>query len=78
DYLIPFSENHLRLILRGYVDFYNHERPHSSLGPGIPEPGEGLPVEPQLDRHRLPEGVKVISTPVLGGLHHTYTLEEAA
>ena len=79
DYLIPFSERHLRLILREYVDFYNHHRPHSSLGPGIPEPAEGLPVEPQQpNRHRLPEGVKAVSTPVLGGLHHTYMLKEAA
>ncbi|MCD4749700.1 MAG: integrase core domain-containing protein [Thermoanaerobaculales bacterium] len=74
DYLIPLSENHLRMILREYIDFYNHHRPHSSLGPGIPDPAEGLPVEPQPDRHRLPESVKVVSTPILGGLHHTYRI----
>ncbi|NOZ95272.1 MAG: transposase, partial [Acidobacteria bacterium] len=44
DYLIPFSQNHLRLILREYVAYYNHHRPHGSLGPGIPDPAEGLPV----------------------------------
>jgi len=53
-------------------------RPHASLGPGIPDPADGLPVEPQPDRHRLPAGTDVVSTPVLGGLHHTYRLVKAA
>ncbi|HHQ48695.1 MAG TPA: hypothetical protein ENK19_07415 [Acidobacteria bacterium] len=78
DYLIPLSQNHLRQILNEYVAYYNHHRPHSSLGPGIPDPADGLPVEPQPDPHKLPEGTKVVSTPVLGGLHHTYRLEKAA
>jgi len=78
DHLIPLSQNHLRLILKEYVAYYNHHRPHSSLGPGIPDPAGGLPVEPQADRHRLPEGAKVVSAPVLGGLHHTYRLVKAA
>ena len=38
DFLIPLSEAHLRRILREYVRHYNRGRPHSSLGPGIPEP----------------------------------------
>jgi hypothetical protein len=37
-----------------------------------------LPVKPQPDRHRLPEGVEVVSAPVLGGLHHTYRIVKAA
>jgi len=78
DYLIPLSQNHLRRILDEYVAYYNHHRPHESLGPGIPDAAEGLPVEPHPDRHRLPEGMKVVSTPVLGGLYHTYRLEKAA
>lgn len=78
DDLVPLSRNHLRRILEEYVTYYNHHRPHSSLGPGIPHPAEGLPVGPQADRHRLPDGTKVVSTPVLGGLHHTYRLEKAA
>jgi len=78
DYLIPLSQNHLRRILDEYVAWYNHHRPHEGLGPGIPDPAEGLPVEPHPDRHRLPEGTKVVSTPVLGGLFHTYRLEKAA
>jgi len=78
DYLIPLSQNHLRRILNEYAAYYNHHRPHSSLGPGIPDPAKGLPVEPQADPHRLPEGTEAVSTPVLGGLHHTYRLVKAA
>jgi len=38
DYLIPLNENHLKWILREYITHYNQGRPHSALGPGIPEP----------------------------------------
>jgi len=78
DYIIPLSQSHLLRILNEYVAYYNHYRPHSSLGPGIPDPAKGLPVEPQANPHRLPEGTKAVSTPVLGGLHHTYRLVKAA
>ena len=43
DYLIPFSEEHLRRILRVWAVHYNRGRPHASLGPGLPEPSPGLP-----------------------------------
>ena len=78
DYLIPISQGHLLRTLREYVRFYNEARPHSSLGPGFPDPPDGQPVELQPDRHRLPEGARVVATPVLGGLHHEYRLERAA
>ena len=78
DYLIPLSQGHLLSALRDYVRYYNEARPHSSLGPGFPDPPDGQPVELQPDRHRLPEGSRVVATPVLGGLHHEYRLEEAA
>src|SRR5580765_5728099 len=38
DWLIPMSEPHLRTILKSWVEHYNCERPHSSLGPGVPGP----------------------------------------
>jgi hypothetical protein len=37
-----------------------------------------LVVEPNADRHALPEGFKVVGNPVLGGLHHEYRLEKTA
>ncbi len=38
DFLIPLNERHLRRILKEWVAHYNRRRPHSSRGPGIPEP----------------------------------------
>jgi putative transposase len=78
DWLIPLSENHLRRMLGHWVRHYNEGRPHSSLGPGIPDPPPGLPVPLQLHRHRLPVGARVAATPILGGLHHEYRLDTAA
>jgi putative transposase len=75
DWLIPMSESHLRSILKSWVEHYNRGRPHSSLGPGVPDPPD-MPVtvrKPQ-PRHRLGEGVTVRSKAVLGGLHHEYSL----
>ena len=36
DYVIPLSEKHLRKTRREWVSHYNHGRPHSAFGPGIP------------------------------------------
>ena len=38
DWMIPLSEAHLRSILREWVTHYNRGRPHSALGPGVPDP----------------------------------------
>jgi transposase InsO family protein len=43
DFLIPLSENHLKHMLREWVAHYNHDRPHKSLGPGIPAPLSATP-----------------------------------
>jgi putative transposase len=40
DFMIPLGERHLSKILAEWVRHYNQGRPHSSLGPGIPEPVE--------------------------------------
>jgi putative transposase len=77
DFVIPLGERHLRSLLKEWVAHYNQSRPHSSLGPGIPEPANLMPV-PSSDRHRLPEGSRVMARPVLGGLHHEYRLEKVA
>ena len=58
-----------------FVTHYNRGRPHSALGPGVPEPPQAkVPTGSQ--RHKLPAGYRVESTPVLGGLHHEYRLEK--
>lgn len=77
DLLIPLNERHLRRLLSEFVTHYNRGRPHSALGPGIPEPPQAkVPAGPH--RHKLPAGYRVASTPVLGGLHHEYRLEKEA
>jgi putative transposase len=56
---------------------YNRGRPHSSLGPGIPEPRqENVPANGY--RHKLPTGYRVVKTSVPGGLHHDYRLVKVA
>jgi len=76
DFLIPLNERHLRGLLRKWVAHYNGGRPHSNLGPGIPEPYAGLPVLPQPTRHWWPEGHRVRAAAILGGLHHEYRWEK--
>jgi transposase InsO family protein len=73
DYLVPINERHLRLILKEFVVHYNRGRPHSALGPGIPEPIPAS-VPAGVHRHKLPAGYRVASKPILGGLHHEYSL----
>ncbi|OGA51960.1 MAG: hypothetical protein A3G24_14540, partial [Betaproteobacteria bacterium RIFCSPLOWO2_12_FULL_62_13] len=78
DWMIPMSEIHLRSILKSWVEHYNRGRPHSSLGPGVPDPPDMLVTlrKPEA-RHRLGQGVTVLSKAVLGGLHHEYSLAMA-
>jgi putative transposase len=75
DYSIPMNERHLKLILKEFVVHYNRGRPHSSLGPGIPEPPQATaPASGQ--RHKLPNGYRIAKCAILSGLHHEYRLEK--
>ena len=77
DFLIPLTERHLRQIMSRWVTHYNRgRRPHSSLGPGLPDPPPDGVVES--NGHKLPIGHRVVATPIMGGLHHEYRLEAAA
>jgi transposase InsO family protein len=77
DLVIPLNERHLRSLLKEWVAHYNQSRPHSSLGPGTPQPSNRLPLLGG-GRHTLPEGWRVVARPVLGGLHHEYRLQKVA
>ena len=77
DFMIPLNERHLRWVLTRWVAHYNRGRPHSSLGPGVPDPPLDLVVD-QAGGHRIPPGHRVVATPILGGLHHEYRLEAEA
>jgi putative transposase len=65
-------------ILKDWETHYCQARPHASLGPGLPEPGDDLPVPRQQQRHQIPKGYRVSAKPILGGLHHEYRLEKIA
>jgi transposase InsO family protein len=78
DWMIPLSEAHLRAILLEWLNHYNRGRPHSALGPGVPDPPQPTAVFPKSkSRHRLAAGAFVRANSVLGGLHHEYSLVTA-
>jgi hypothetical protein len=50
-----------------------------ALGPGVPDSPVAPPQSPDLkSRHRLPEGAVIRGKPVLGRLHHEYSLAAVA
>ena len=65
DQLLVLGEAHLRRVLRAYVAYFNHARPHQGLGQAIP--ARCVTAE----RHGGGAG-RVVAVPVLGDLHHDY------
>ena len=60
DHMIVLGEAHLRRILTKYAAYYNELRTHRSLNKDAPI-------------HRAIQRLGgIVSTPVLGGLHHQY------
>jgi transposase InsO family protein len=76
-YIIPLNERHLKMTIKEWGLHYNRGRPHSSLGPGPPEPNQDR-VPASDHRHKLPAGYRVVKRSVLGGLHHEYRLVKEA
>jgi putative transposase len=64
DWMIPLNERHLRLVLAEWISHYNSERPHSALGPGLPD---ASPCQTILTGHRLRAAHRVVARPRLGG-----------
>jgi transposase InsO family protein len=75
DWMIPLNERHLRSILAEWISHYNGERPHSALGPGLPNDPTH---QTALTVHRIPTTHRVAASARLGGLHHHYLLEPIA
>ena len=75
--MIPFNERHLQVTIRDWAIHYHRGRPHSALGPGLPEPMSDQ-VPSNEHRHSLPIGYQVVKRSVLGGLHHEYGLKTEA
>ncbi|MEO8288898.1 MAG: integrase core domain-containing protein [Chloroflexota bacterium] len=73
DHILILSEKRLYRVIKEYMAYYNRARPHQGIGQRIPEAArtpveEGTTSADQADRAET----KVISFPVLGGLHHDY------
>ncbi len=73
DHLLILGERHLHELVKEYVQYYNCARPHQGIGQRIPE-AVRAPVQesPPTAGGTGKVGGKVISFPVLGGLHHDY------
>ena len=63
------NAQHLRRLLREYIDYYNDDRVHTQLR----DSPTGRPTEdrPSLD-------ARIVGLPRVGGLHHRYAWREAA
>jgi putative transposase len=62
DHMIVFNQRSLHQHIQEFLDYYHRSRPHLSLLKDSPEP---RPVQPL-------ESGRIVSIPVLGGLHHRY------
>ena len=69
DHVIVLNEDHLRRLLREYVDYYNADRVHTELQ----DSPNGRPTEP-----RPSSRAQIVGLPRVGGLHHRYGWQEAA
>jgi putative transposase len=65
DHLLILGEGHLRRVLREYVQYFNHDRPHQGLA-------QRIPAAPEEGAAPAVRGGDVRAIPILGGLHHTY------
>jgi putative transposase len=64
DHILIISERQLYRLLKEYVEYFNHARPHQGIGSQIPLPRAA-------EECRAQEGT-ITAHPVLGGLHHDY------
>jgi hypothetical protein len=64
--IILLGEQHFRGVLREYVDYYNSTRSHRTLA--LKTPQGPRPVQ---------RDGKVVSIPVLSGIHHRYERKAA-
>jgi putative transposase len=65
DHFLIFHKKQLHHLLNAYVLYFNQARPHQGLQQRIPDP-------PALSASVSHQSNKMISVPVLGGLHHGY------
>jgi putative transposase len=61
DHILVVNENHLRNVLRGYTDYYNHSRPHQGISQYFPVSGLERSTNGLIRRQEI-----------LGGIIHNY------
>jgi hypothetical protein len=64
DHFLILSERHLHRVMKEYQEYFNYARPHQGIG-------QSIPCQPVPEAKPQMVG-KVVSRPVLGGLHHDY------
>ena len=70
NHMIILSEEHLRQVLKKYINYYNNDRCHLSLDRNTPK-GREVQYKPSAS-------AKVIFIPRLSGLQHKYEWQKAA
>jgi transposase InsO family protein len=69
DHVLILSERHLHRVVKEYMQYFNHARPHQGIEQRIPC---------RLERpEKPPVNEKLASRPVLSGLHHDYYWQAA-
>jgi transposase InsO family protein len=64
DHMFILHRTQLHRPVAEFVGYYNHSRPHQGIGQRIPA---------RFDEEHHPQSGRIISIPVLNGLHHSYT-----
>ena len=65
DHILILGEGHLQGVLKAYIRYFNHARPHQGVKQQDPEPGD-------TGAGSVNAGAPIVAFPVLGGLHHDY------
>ncbi len=61
-----FNETQLARLLKRYLTYFNHDRPHQGLG-------QHLPVSAFCAPEPAPSpALHIVAKPILNGLHHAY------
>ena len=63
DHILLLGEQHLRRLLREYVDYFNECRPHQGIGQATPT---------GTANDNVVAAGHVVARPISGGLHHDY------
>ena len=66
NHILVLGEQHLYRVIRKYVEYFDHARPHQGIEQKIPEASPAVSA-------KQGKG-KIIAFPVLEGVHHDYRL----